>query len=85
MSFGLGGFASQVVILFEDSARFETFVSEGLDASAEIGTMTGDQKDQLALRFDDGKAVFVLTGKGWKIAAKLTGSRYWPDEALNRP
>jgi hypothetical protein len=25
----------------------------------------------------------VLTGKGWKIAGKLTGSRYWPDETLN--
>jgi hypothetical protein len=27
----------------------------------------------------------VLTGQGWKVAAKLTGSRYWPDDALNRP
>ena len=83
LSFGLGGFASQLVILFENPAAFRTFVAEGLDATGEVGAMAGDTKEQLALRFDDGKAVFVLTGKGWKVAAKLTGSRYWPDEALN--
>jgi len=25
---------------------------------------------------------YVVTKKGWKIAAKLTGSLYWPDEML---
>ncbi|WPL13889.1 MULTISPECIES: lipid-binding SYLF domain-containing protein [Thiorhodovibrio] len=83
VGFGLGGFASQVVILFETSAGFEQFIHQGLDASAKIGTMTGDQTDQLNLRFDNGKAVFVLTGKGWKIAAQLTGTRYWPDKLLD--
>jgi lipid-binding SYLF domain-containing protein len=83
LSFGLGGFASQLVILFEDSARFREFVAEGLDATAGVGAMVGDEKEELGVRFDDGKAVFVLTGKGWKVAAKLTGSRYWPDEGLN--
>jgi hypothetical protein len=33
--------------------------------------------------FDDGNAVLVLIGKGWKIAAKLSGSRYWPDDEFN--
>jgi hypothetical protein len=83
LSFGLGGFASQLVILFEDGATIERFLAEGLDASAGVEAMAGEEKEQLGLRFDDGKAVFVLTGKGWKVAAKLTGSRYWPDEALN--
>jgi lipid-binding SYLF domain-containing protein len=83
LSFGLGGFASQLVILFEDSASFQEFVAQGLDASVGVGAMAGEEKEQLGMRFDDGKAVFVLTGKGWKIAAKLTGSRYWPDEELN--
>ncbi|MEY6432826.1 hypothetical protein ABC977_10445 [Thioalkalicoccus limnaeus] len=71
------------MILFEDSAAFARFVSQGLDATASVDAMAGDEKEQLAMRFDDGKAVFVLTGKGWKIAAKLTGSRYWPDDTLN--
>ncbi|UHD18036.1 hypothetical protein [Thiocapsa bogorovii] len=69
--------------MFQNSAAFEPFVAQGLDATAEAGTMTGEQKDQLAMRFNEGKAVFVLIGKSWKIAAKLTGSRYWPDDELN--
>lgn len=84
LSFGLGGFASQLVILFENGAELERFIAEGLDATAAIDAMAGEQKEQLALRFNEGKAVFVLTGKGWKVAAKLTGSRYWPDDELNR-
>ncbi|AFL75515.1 hypothetical protein [Thiocystis violascens] len=83
LSFGLGGFASQLVILFEDSGTLGRFITEGLDATAEVGAMAGEGKERLALGFNEGKAVFVLTGKGWKVAAKLTGSRYWPDEALN--
>lgn len=82
LSFGLGGFASQLVILFEDRAGFQEFVAQGLDATAGAEVMAGEDKEQLGVRFEDGKAVFVLTGKGWKVAAKLTGSRYWPDEAL---
>ncbi|MEA3277770.1 MAG: hypothetical protein U9Q81_21315 [Pseudomonadota bacterium] len=85
LSFGFGGFERQLVILFEGAADLNRFVSQGLDATAEVGTMTGEKKDQLALRFNEGKAMFVLTKKGWKIAAKLTGSRYWPDDELNLP
>jgi len=83
MGFGLGGFASQLVILFQDRATLERFINQGLDATAEVGTMAGEEKERLALGFNEGKAVFVLTGKGWKIAGKLTGSRYWPDATLN--
>lgn len=83
LSLGLGGFASQLVILFQNSHEFAKFVAQGLDATAEAGAMAGDNKDQLALRFNEGKVVFVLTSKGWKITAKLTGSRYWPDDELN--
>lgn len=83
LSFGLGGFASQLVILFQNDAGFQEFIAQGLDATAEVGAMAGEDKEQLAMRFNEGKAMFVLTGKGWKVAAKLTGSRYWPDNELN--
>ena len=83
ISFGFGGFDSQVVFLFEKAFGFNKFITQGMDATAEAGTMTGDDKDQLALRFDDGRAVFVLTKKGWKVSAKLSGTKYWPDEGLN--
>ncbi len=83
VSFGIGGWESQLVILFENSSDFEKFVREGYDATAEAGTMMGDDKEQLSHRFNEGKAVFILTKKGWKVSAKLTGSRYWPDDELN--
>jgi S1-C subfamily serine protease len=83
ISLGFGGFDSQVVILFESAFAFNKFVVQGLDATAEAGTMTGEGKDQLALHFEDGRAVFVLTQQGWKVSAKLSGTRYWPDVALN--
>jgi lipid-binding SYLF domain-containing protein len=83
IAYGIGGFDTQIVILFENAFSFNKFITEGLDASAEAGTMLGDDDDRLALRFDDGRAVFLLTQKGWKISAKLSGSKYWRDEALN--
>ncbi len=82
-SFGIGGFESQIIILFENDADFKVFVVQGFDSTAEAGTMTGDEKDQLALRFNEGKSVFILTKKGWKLGVKMTGSRYWPDDGLN--
>ncbi len=83
LSFGLGGWESQLVILFQSNADLENFTKNGHDATAEAGAMAGDDKEQLSHRFNEGKAVFILTKKGWKIGAKLTGSRYWPDDELN--
>ena len=83
LSFGIGGWESQLVILFQSNADLENFAKNGHDATAEAGAMAGDDKEQLSHRFNEGKAVFILTKKGWKIGAKLTGSRYWPDDELN--
>ena len=83
LSFGFGDFERQLVILFENAAELNKFVSSGYDASAGVSTLSGEKRDELALKFTEGKAVFLLTKKGWKISAKLTGSRYWPDEMLN--
>ncbi len=44
--------------------------------------MIGDDTQRLALRFHDGRALFVLTQKGWKVSAKLSGTNYWPDADL---
>ena len=82
---GFGGFDTQIVLLFESPFAYQKFITQGLDATAEANTMAGEQKEHLALGFEDGRAAFVLTKKGWKLSAKLTGSRYWPDEQLNAP
>ena len=83
VSFGLGGFDTQFVILFETQGAFDEFITQGLDATAEAGTMVGEDQEQLALRFQQGRAVFVLTQKGWKVSARLSGTKYWADPQLN--
>lgn len=83
MSFGLGGFETQQVILFETDWDFETFVANGFDASAQAGAMVGKDTPGLGLSFVNGRAVYALTGEGWKVSALAMGTRYWPDRTLN--
>jgi lipid-binding SYLF domain-containing protein len=83
LSFGLGGFDTQVVILFEDAARYRDFVTNGYDATAEAGSMFGDQEATAGVRFVGGRAIFHVTDSGWKVSATATGTRYWPDPDLN--
>jgi len=52
---------------------FDSLKEGAAKAAKAVGETTGDLLDSA------GEA----TGKGWKVSAKLTGSRYWPDEALN--
>ncbi len=86
LSFGLGGFQRQIVILFATEAALQQFLDRGLTGGAEAGVLMGDEKEQLRLPFDRaGKAIFVLTDSGWKVAAQLTGTKYWRDEPLNLP
>ena len=83
MSLGIGGFETQVAILFENAWDFTEFVTNGYDATAEAGTMFGDEKSEYGVRFDDGRAIFVLTKQGWKVSATAAGTRYWADKNLN--
>ena len=83
MSLGLGGFETQVAILFKDEWDFDEFVTNGYDATAEAGSMFGDQKAEMGVRFVDGRAIFVLTKQGWKVSATAAGTKYWADRTLN--
>jgi len=80
---GFGGFSSKLVILFETPDAFNRFVTEGLDATAQGGAHAGESGTEQLARFQDGRAVFVLTKKGWRVTATLTGTKYWPDAELN--
>jgi serine protease Do len=42
LALGLGGFQTQIVILFETPADFDTFVYDGYDATAQTGALVGD-------------------------------------------
>jgi lipid-binding SYLF domain-containing protein len=83
MSLGLGGFESQVAILFKDEWDFDEFVTNGYDATAEAGSMFGDERAEIGVRFIDGRAIFVLTKQGWKVSATAAGTKYWADATLN--
>lgn len=82
-AFGIGGFESQLVVLFEDETLLETFVEHGYDATAESGAVMGDDKADQTVRFVDGRSIFVLGKKGWRVSATATGTKYWPAEDLN--
>ena len=83
MSLGIGGFETQVVILFQQELDFDAFVTMGYDATAEAGTMFGEEKTDIAARFIDGRAIFYLTRQGWKLSATAAGTKYWVDPTLN--
>ena len=83
MSLGVGGFETQVVLLFQQEWDFNEFVTMGYDATAEAGSMFGEEKAEFGVRFVDGRAIFVLTKQGWKVSATAAGTRYWADENLN--
>lgn len=83
LSFGIGGFETQVIILFEDEPAFNEFVTTGYDATADAGSMFGEDTTSVGVHFVNGRALFFLTQQGWKISATTAGTKYWTDAALN--
>ncbi len=83
LSLGVGGFETKVVILFESDADFDEFVTAGYDATADAGTMFGDEKTNLSMAFVEGRAIFYITDQGWKASATAAGTKYWIDPTLN--
>lgn len=82
-AFGIGGFESQFVIMFETPTDFERFVENGYDAGADAGYMNEDERGAQKVQFTEGRSIFVLGKKGWRVNANATGTKYWPDEDLN--
>ncbi len=83
VNYGVGGFASNLVVLFEDEEAYRRFVELGFSASAEASGTAGDDRTELATHFENGVAFYRVTKKGLNVAASLTGTRFWPDESLN--
>ncbi|WP_127112287.1 hypothetical protein [Shimia sediminis] len=83
ISFGIGGFERKLVIMFEDTALYHQFVENGYDATAEASTMVGDDNDRGDVQFVEGRRVFYLSKKGWRVATTATGTKYWKDKDLN--
>ena len=85
VSKGVGGFASQWVVLYEDQAAFDAFVTEGFDASAETSGTLGSERAELGARYRQGIAFYRVTEGGLRVAASLSGTKFWADDALNAP
>ncbi len=45
--------------------------------------MFGDDKQRATVKFADGRSIFYLTNRGWKVSATAAGTRYWVDVDLN--
>jgi lipid-binding SYLF domain-containing protein len=82
-AFGIGGFESQFVIMFETPVDLEHFVQNGYDASAGAGAMRGNERSTTEVKFTDGRSFFVLSKTGWRVNANASGTKYWQDEDLN--
>jgi lipid-binding SYLF domain-containing protein len=80
---GLGGEFFQLVMLFENKSAFEKFVNEGFEAGGDASAVVGSDSAGVQARFVDGLAVYELTEKGLKLAADITGTKYWKDDDLN--
>ncbi len=82
-SLGIGGFATQFVILFETQTDFQRFVMNGYDATAGGGAQVGDDKSADEVRFTQGQSVFILDKERWRVNGSLEGTRYWRSPELN--
>ncbi|SFK62964.1 hypothetical protein [Shimia haliotis] len=82
-AFGIGGFETQFVIIFETRADFDSFVINGFDATAGMGSMSDEGRDEENVRFVDGRSFFVLDKKGWRVNASAEGTKYWRSPELN--
>jgi len=82
--FGLGGFATKVIILFETEIGFTAFVENGYDGTVAGQAMVVDEKADETVRFVDGRSIIVLSDKGLMVNVSATGTKYWADEKLNQ-
>ncbi|MFA3917059.1 hypothetical protein [Ruegeria hyattellae] len=82
-AFGIGGFESQFVIMFETPVDFQRFVENGYDASADAGAMQGNERTTAEVSFSNGRMFFVLSKTGWRVNANASGTKYWKDKDLN--
>ena len=84
VSFGVGGFETQVVMVFENEWDLLEFTRNGYDATAQAGAMLDQEKaEAFVAGFTNGRAIFFLTKRGWKVSATAAGTKYWRDSKLN--
>ncbi|MEM0554529.1 MULTISPECIES: beta cell expansion factor BefA [Aeromonas] len=81
---GIGGKFYQQVILFEDKARFDAFVTQGWEATSEVGVVAGKESAELTAKYNGGMAIYQIGEKGLLLDANISGSKYWIDKDLTQ-
>jgi len=79
---GIGGKFYQQVILFEDKVRFDAFVTQGWEATSEVGAVIGKESSELTAKYNGGMAIYQIGEKGLLLDANISGSKYWIDKDL---
>ncbi|KUE81638.1 hypothetical protein [Aeromonas schubertii] len=79
---GFGGKFYQQVILFESRETFERFVTQGWEATSEVGVVAGKESAELKAKYNGGMAIYQIGEKGLLLDANISGSKYWVDKDL---
>lgn len=79
----IGAHKYQVVFLFENKERFDSFIDSGWTAEASANAVAGKSGLNAEIAFVDGMAVYQLTESGLMLNADIAGTKYWRDEDLN--
>lgn len=83
LGLGIGAQRYDLVILFEQNAQLDRFIEGGWDASATALAAAGTDGIALNSSFIEGVAVYQLTKRGLMAQADVSGTRFWPIDALN--
>ena len=83
VAFGIGGFETQFVILFETPQDLEPFINTGVDAKADWGLMAGESTESDTVRYIDGRSYYILSKTGWRVNANAEGTKFWKSPELN--
>ena len=84
LAVGLGGKFYQQVILFEDQKTFDGFVTDGWEATSEMGVVAGTDSAELTAKYNGGMAIYQIGEKGLLLDANISGSKYWVDTDLTQ-
>ncbi len=56
----------------------------GYHATPQVGPVLDEEKAEAVVAgFINGRAIFFLTNRGWKVSATATGTKHWRDPDLN--
>ncbi len=80
---GLGGKKYQVVFIFENAKRFDSFVEKGWKADTSATAAAGTAAVDVGSGFVDGVAIYQITESGLMAQAEVAGTKFWKDKKLN--